>query len=65
MSAPRLAKLTTGRIEKEILKKRISNNECRRNVFCLFYKKAERSDSENPQSAIRNLKSEIITRAIS
>ena len=30
---------TAGLIEKETLKKRISNIECRSNEFCLFYKK--------------------------
>ena len=32
---------------------RIMNIECRRNVFCLFYKKTERSDSILRNSAVR------------
>jgi len=53
VSAQPPAKKTTSQIEKETLKKRISNIEyrimnieCRRNEFCLFYKKmTERSET--------------------
>ena len=37
----------------ELIKKRISNHEYRRNVFYLFYKKIERSDSTLRHSAVR------------
>ena len=51
---PRVSSL----IVEETLKKanveyRIMNIECRRNVFYLFYKKMERSDSILPHSAFR------------
>ena len=48
VSAPPPAKKTAGQIEKETLKKRISNNECRISKECIlsiFKKKMERSDS--------------------
>jgi hypothetical protein len=38
VSAQPPAKKMAGLIKKENLKKRISNNECRKDVFCLFKK---------------------------
>ena len=46
------ARKMVGQIEKETLKKRITNIECRSNVFCLFFKK-ELSEAI-PSFAIRH-----------